>query len=83
MMDILEKFTLYYKGYKGSSVETLYDEETRLTAEESESYNQAVKGAKSPDLLTSLLLLSMFARSPAMLPTTNLAPESDDKCTIM
>jgi hypothetical protein len=66
---ILHAFGIYYKEYKGSAAETIFNAEHMLTKDESERYQEAVSSSssKSSDkdemdlVITALLVRSMFA----------------------
>ncbi|RUR06985.1 hypothetical protein [Legionella sp. km772] len=84
--DILEKFVSYYKEFKGSSVEALWEEGSRLTESEAESYEKAVQAEKFEKELSKLYLLSMFARRPVSLAsamTSSLDSDNEESCRIM
>lgn len=66
--EIINKFGMCYREYKGSSTETLYEEETRLTSKEQSEYEASVIASKDREKLTlpvSLLLeLMVSSRHP-------------------
>ncbi|MFJ1269191.1 hypothetical protein ACD661_11545 [Legionella lytica] len=75
---ILEIFEIYYKEYKGSSVEALVEEHSRLTAEERESYDRALQAERA---IEALKFLTMFT-VPGRAKSTSMHA-SEENCLIM
>lgn len=76
---ILTIFVTYYQEYKRSFVETLVEEQTTLTREESTSYERALERKEVADAHL-LRALSMFA---ALKTSSTTIYVSEENCTIM
>lgn len=81
---ILKTFAIYYDGYKGSSIEQLVEEHSKLTPEEESSYNRALNHQRSSEAFQLLRLFSMFAENKITVsPRPNVAHFPEENCTIM